>query len=681
MSQVSISDSMSLHNERKRRLSSIMSETVSVLKILNMDDAVDKLVALKRKLDDSAFRVMIVGTFKNGKSTFINAMLGQDVLPAYITPATAVISEVKYDDTQKAMLYFADPMPKPKELHSSIPNEIKSYIRQYHGKNIPPMQIDCNSIEDYATIPEDVEEPEELLLASPYSKVELFWPLDILKNGVELIDSPGLNEASTRTAVTMNYLPSVDAILFILAADKLCSEDEMEALSNELSSFKDSTFFVVNRFDLVSSSRERDRVTKFANLKLSPFTSRKIYFISALQALKAKERHDTNSLNESGFVGFEKDLTDFLINDRGKIKFVQPLKAVKDLINTKARQVIKNKQSMLDVGLQELEKRCKQIEPELANARDKRTQMELKFSNQCMSSERILGKAVRDACNKLKGQISVWVKEYKPKDRGLLKSTFSPNQVSKEIAEEISDYINRKSIQFFNKWREDSFGPLVLEQMAQMVSNCDRDLTSFYNSLDQINVKLTGHSDSSRANVSGWDRIKGAAVGVLAMDPCLIVSGSTHGLSSEMLKTFGLEVGGFSLLMLTGLLNPITMVGVIGAAIARTLFTNSSGIVDRVKQTVIDGTNDHITQEESSIVERTVESAIKYMNDKLIEPTLQCLDAEINGLKNQIDDILIEKRRGEQNVAQERQALEQCAKKLTSIDQELDSMSYELLGA
>lgn len=681
MSQVSISDSMSLHNERKRRLSSIMSETVSVLKILNMDDAVDKLVALKRKLDDSAFRVMIVGTFKNGKSTFINAMLGQDVLPAYITPATAVISEVKYDDTQKAMLYFADPMPKPKELHSSIPNEIKSYIRQYHGKNIPPMQIDCNSIEDYATIPEDVEKPEDLLLASPYSKVELFWPLDILKNGVELIDSPGLNEASTRTAVTMNYLPSVDAILFILAADKLCSEDEMEALSNELSSFKDSTFFVVNRFDLVSSSRERDRVTKFANLKLSPFTSRKIYFISALQALKAKESHDANSLNESGFVGFEKDLTDFLINDRGKIKFVQPLKAVKDLINTKARQIINNKQAMLDVGLQELEKRCKQIEPELRNARDKRTQMELKFSNQCMSSERTLGRAVREACNKLKGQISVWVKEYKPKDRGLLKSTFSPNEVSKEIGEEISDYINRKSIQFFNKWREDSFGPLVLEQMAQMVSNCDRDLTSFYNSLDQINVRLTGRSDSSRANVSGWDRIKGAAVGVLAMDPGLIVSGSTHGLSSEMLKTFGLEVGGFSLLMLTGLLNPITIVGVIGAAIARTLFTNSSGIVDRVKQTVIDGTNDHITQEENSIVERTVESAIKYMDDKLIRPTLQCLDAEINGLKNQIDDILIEKRRGEQNVAQERKALEQCAKKLTSIDQELDSMSYELLGA
>ena len=104
-------------------------------------------------------------------------------------------------------------------------------MSKYGSGVVPPLEISYNEIEDYVVIPMG-EDPKEMLLESPYEKVELFWPLELLKEGVEIIDSPGLNEATTRTRVTMDYLSKADAILFVLSADRLCSQDEMEFIEN-----------------------------------------------------------------------------------------------------------------------------------------------------------------------------------------------------------------------------------------------------------------------------------------------------------------------------------------------------------------------------------------------------------------------------------------------------------------
>ena len=103
MSMVSSRD-MSLYNERKKRLQTVVSGVYDIIRQLKMDGTLENLAVLKAKLDSDAFRVMVLGTFKNGKSTFINALLGEDVLPAYATPTTAVINEIKYGREKKAIL-------------------------------------------------------------------------------------------------------------------------------------------------------------------------------------------------------------------------------------------------------------------------------------------------------------------------------------------------------------------------------------------------------------------------------------------------------------------------------------------------------------------------------------------------------------------------------------------------
>lgn len=77
-----------------------------VIKYLNMSNYSDSLSKLSEKVNNDTFKIQVVGTFKNGKSTFINALLGSHVLPAYSLPCTAVINEVKYGKEKKAVLYF-----------------------------------------------------------------------------------------------------------------------------------------------------------------------------------------------------------------------------------------------------------------------------------------------------------------------------------------------------------------------------------------------------------------------------------------------------------------------------------------------------------------------------------------------------------------------------------------------
>ena len=271
--------------------------TSEVINELNMSSASENLDKLGKKVNNDTFRIQVIGTFKNGKSTFINSLLGEAVLPAYYRPCTAVINEVKYGEKKEAILHFRNPLPQ--DLPSSISQKALAHMQKYKMKDVPPLNIDYNELEDYVVIPMG-EDPNEMLLESPYEKVELFWPLELLKEGVEIIDSPGLNEAETRTHVTMDYLTKADAILFILAADRLCSQDEMDFIENNLyeSGFTDP-FFIVNHFDFIPDN-QKDEIRHFAKMKIGKYSTNEIFYISALQALEGETKHDSALYEKSG---------------------------------------------------------------------------------------------------------------------------------------------------------------------------------------------------------------------------------------------------------------------------------------------------------------------------------------------------------------------------------------------
>ena len=145
------SSSYAPYKAKQQKLAKLLNESSEVISVLNMKQYKENLKLLSNKVNNDTFKIQVVGTFKNGKSTFINSFLGSEILPAYATPCTAVINEVKYGEKKKAVLYFKNPLPD--QLPSGIPTQTLNHMKKNNMKNVPPIEISYDEIEDYAVRP------------------------------------------------------------------------------------------------------------------------------------------------------------------------------------------------------------------------------------------------------------------------------------------------------------------------------------------------------------------------------------------------------------------------------------------------------------------------------------------------------------------------------------------------
>ena len=134
--------------------------------------------------DDLSFKLLCIGDFSSGKSTFINRfLLKQDILPAYPKPTTTRLTRVRYGDTLRATLFFQD-----------------------GTREVVDTQVAERLLASVSTNGND---------AARINHVVLEVPSDVLKEGIEVIDAPGLNDPDAgRMKVTFDFLHQADAILF-----------------------------------------------------------------------------------------------------------------------------------------------------------------------------------------------------------------------------------------------------------------------------------------------------------------------------------------------------------------------------------------------------------------------------------------------------------------------------------
>ena len=93
--------------KKRETLVTLIRELQEVLGSLDMTDTKKTLEQLEGLVQSDSFKVLVLGEFKRGKSTFINAILGSEILPAYAKPCTAIINEVKWGEPRRALLHPA----------------------------------------------------------------------------------------------------------------------------------------------------------------------------------------------------------------------------------------------------------------------------------------------------------------------------------------------------------------------------------------------------------------------------------------------------------------------------------------------------------------------------------------------------------------------------------------------
>lgn len=658
--------------QKQIELSNLLNESSKVISELEMNQFRDNLQALSQKVHDDTFKIMVVGTFKNGKSTFINSFLGEEVLPAYALPTTAIINEVKYGEEKRAVIHFRNPLPE--KLQKSIPEKSLSHMRRYNYQNVPPLEIPYDEIENYVVIPID-NDPIQVMLESPYEKIELFWPLHLLKNGVEIIDSPGLNEHETRTKVTMEYLSKADATLFVLNAQALCSQEEMKFIENNLKmqGFEDP-FFVVNRFDCIRK-RERPQMIQFANLKLKSYSTNEIYFVSARDALDGKLDNDEELYKNSGMYEFEKTLSKFLTNQKGKAKLVQPSKELKRILNYEAKdKIIPMKRRMLSTSLNEVTKRYEDAKPKLEALRTKKeqihTNLTLGIERSRSDFSRLAKSNIMDLCNK----VTTWVNEYTIKTSlGFIPKEEKAQAAANEILEHITGKMEEEQL----LWKQNVLTPFIQEKTSSIFGNVESDLSKFYEELDTVNVQLSGGAYNANT-VPTWQRVAGVVGGLAIGDVGLAASAGINGFSKELAKTAAFEIGAGFVLSILGLLNPFTIVGVIAIAFFKNVISGESNAIKKLKGQVINDIVSNLSNS-SDTQAANLTNTITNKLSEISEQVTKAMDIEINETESQVQSIIDDLEKGKENVAAKEKEINNCEISINDMCKQLDTLIFNLV--
>lgn len=663
--------------KKQIRLAEITKASTEIVKKLNMDNYAANLKALEDKINNDSFKIQIVGTFKNGKSTFINSFLGEKILPAYTLPCTAIINEVKYGEKKRAVLHFCNPITDEMSI-TDVPDPALAHMKKYNMKNIPPMEIPYDKMEDYVVIPVGKDQAEAIK-ETPYEKVELFWPMDLLKNGVEIIDSPGLNEADSRTKVTMEYLRKADAIIFLLVVDKLCSKSEMEFVEYNLKGNGfDNPFFVINKFDLVLE-RERPAIKTFAQGKLSGYTNMGnsgFFYVSAIDALDGKIDGNEQMYRSSGMPEFESRLSEFLTKEKGMSKLSQPAKEIKRILNTEALdKIIPQQRAMLNSSLDDIKKKYDFVKPKLDNLQRKKENLKLQLQNKEQMALPEIQKCATQNMSNLISSIPGWCRQAQPKTN--LGLGWDKEKV-KKVAEEIAEIANDKLEKSQFDWKNKTLLPLMETKINEVFGSVESDVAKFFDEIDKIQAEITG-SVVKANDVKTWQRVVGVVGGLAIHDIGLATSAGINGLGKEFAKTLGFEIGAGFVLGLLGLLNPFTIAATLIGAGLFNIMKAKDRAADKIKNSVSEQMITSVSSKKDEFINNIIDNAKAAFN-KLTDTVIEAVDIEIKEVEKQMKDIMKEIEKGQINVDAKKAELDDCEKEVKRLISETDDFVMDLLG-
>lgn len=269
--------------ERKREVTNALAELGGIARDLGAKSLDERVSAqLVRKLEEDRFHLVVVGEFNHGKTTFVNALLGERALATGVTPTTAAIHHLKYSDRPEASVVFVGGRRQSIDFA-----EAKRFAVGGSAPVAPADEVDY---------------------------LEIGYPAALLKERILLVDTPGVNDLSLqRSDITYSYIPRADAVLFLLDAGQILKESERVFLQDKLlKGSRDKIVFVITKWDLLSVDEQAEALayakTQLAKLVASPV----VFPVSAESALEGK-------VAESGLPQLLSFLTGFLAQERGRI--------------------------------------------------------------------------------------------------------------------------------------------------------------------------------------------------------------------------------------------------------------------------------------------------------------------------------------------------------------------------
>ncbi|MFC5531816.1 dynamin family protein [Cohnella yongneupensis] len=321
----------------------------------------DSLAAKAERFRDKRFTIALFGAFSAGKSSFANVLVGKPVLPVSPNPTTSAINRILAPAdgdvagtariTMKSKEAFAEDVKlslkrigiDKSELNDAGDNiermlalKVRISADELHPRGRPHLAF-LNAAEsgwsEYGKLLGTdfvVDEPTYRKYAAAeqaacyVSEIDLYIDSPLTRSGAVLVDTPGADSINARhTGVAFQYIKNADAVLFVTYYNHAFTEADREFL-NQLGSVKDvfeldKMFFVINASDLASSSEELDSVCNHVGTQLSKHGIRnpRLFPVSSLAGIEAKQRGDREALTSAGITAFEQAFQAFSEQELG----------------------------------------------------------------------------------------------------------------------------------------------------------------------------------------------------------------------------------------------------------------------------------------------------------------------------------------------------------------------------
>ena len=326
---------------------------------LELEREIEDIQKNSYNLRSGVFRLLVLGDMKRGKSTFLNALIGERLLPSDVNPCTAILTVLRYGEKKKVTVYFND--------------------------NTEPEQIDFKSFKTRYTIdPTEAKRLEEnSQLAFPnvdYAVVE--YPLSLLEKGIEIIDSPGLNDTEARNELSLGYINNSHAILFVLSATQPCTLGERRYLENYMKGRGLTVFFLLNAWDRIKESlidpddaeelaEANEKVHRVFKTHLAEYCQvdgydlyeERVFPISSLIALRQRIKNPDATLENSGFPEFLTALSTFLTQERA-ISELRQARILAKQTSDRVTEAVNRRIPLLESDIEDLKQKIASVKPE-----------------------------------------------------------------------------------------------------------------------------------------------------------------------------------------------------------------------------------------------------------------------------------------------------------------------------
>ena len=458
---------------------------------LSLERDIEDIKVASKNLREGVFRLLVLGDMKRGKSTFLNALIGERLLPSDVNPCTAVLTVLRYGAEKTVTVHFND------------------------GKS--PQSLDFDSFKHKYTIdPAEAKRlEEEKKPAFPdVSHAVVEYPLPLLEKGIEIIDSPGLNDTEARNELSLGYVNNCHAILFVMRASQPCTLGERRYLENYIKDRGLSVFFLVNAWDQVKEAlidpddqvelREaEERLHKVFKANLAEYCvvdgqdiyDERVFAISSIQALRKRLKNPAASLQGTGFSEFMAALNIFLTRERAVAELRQ-VRTLARLACHHTKEAIERRIPLLEQDVDQLREKIDSVEPEF----EKLKSIGDEFKQEIRNTRDTQAKSISDSFRSYVLNLD---------------NTFETDFVRYQPKLNLFDFLSSGKREAFNIALQKAFEQYITDKLSGWSLTAEKDITAAFKELsesaakygasytqvtDSITQKLTGEKVKINSN-------------------------------------------------------------------------------------------------------------------------------------------------------------------------------------